>query len=173
MWLDLADRVQENMLWGVFEEIETRVVSRLLKQGDTFFDIGANVGYYTLLAARIVGLEGRVHAFEPCPTNTAALHGSLVHNAFHNVCLNQMPVSDYTGRIVLHTVAGDSGAASCIKASSRPGQAMDVPCICLDEYIRDTKCERIALMKIDVEGSEWAVLRGMVETLRNAPPVRF
>jgi predicted methyltransferase len=78
--LDLKDLIQRDIYWGTFEPNETRLVQEYLRPSMTFLDVGANLGYYTALAASLVGRRGRVIAFEPSPYAFEKLHAMVVNN---------------------------------------------------------------------------------------------
>lgn len=132
-------------------------VSRSVREGDVFFDVGANVGHYTLLAASLVGSKGRVVALEPLVRNLAYLHRHLEMNRVRNATVLPFACSDESGYRVFEegeTVAtgrlSDAGAA-------RPGVPVHV--VTLDAVAALVGATP-TVMKIDVEGAEVAVLRG-------------
>lgn len=94
---DLRDRIQCQMYWlGIYERPETRWLLSQLREGDVFIDVGAHVGYYTLLAASRVGPTGAVHAFEPLPDNCRRLERNVKINQYWQVITSQCAVSDET-----------------------------------------------------------------------------
>src|ERR1700674_193031 len=86
MFLDRNDSLQLYAT-GIYEPIETEIVKREVRSGEVVLDIGAHIGYYTLLFARLVGESGRVFAFEPDPANFAILSSNVAVNAYENVTL--------------------------------------------------------------------------------------
>lgn len=146
-------------LLGTSEPLEQETLARLLKPGMVFYDIGANVGFYSTIAARIVGPSGRVYAFEPCPEFAAAARRNAALNGFSNVEVIEAAVSDRPGEA--RFVLGPVGANS----STGPGGGVAV--ISIDE------CEGLRppdVVMIDVEGAEVGVLRGMLRTIREHRP---
>ena len=93
---------------GVYEPLETRIFKRLINRNDVVFDVGANIGYYTLIATKLVGEKGRVFAFEPEPTNFSLLEKNVKLNGYKNVVLMQKAVLNKTGKtkLYLHRTAG-------------------------------------------------------------------
>ena len=100
----LLDRnnMTDVILHGVHDPTETALVRKEIKRGDVVLDVGANVGYYTLIFAECVGETGKVFAFEPDPTNFALLKKNIEANGVKNVVLVQKAVSDTTGITRLH-----------------------------------------------------------------------
>jgi FkbM family methyltransferase len=139
-----------------------------LRPGDVFVDAGANIGFYTVLAARLVG-EGRVYAIEMMDETAGALRRHLALNGLTNVTVIQRALSDRTGDIVHASVPrGSWGQASIIRSSDSHGQ--DVPTITLDDAIDEPA---IRVMKMDVEGAEKLTIAGGVRTLANTRALIF
>jgi FkbM family methyltransferase len=169
--LDLSEYIQRRIFYGCHEPYEARFVARFLRPGDSFFDIGAHVGYFTLIAAREVGSGGAVHAFEPHPANFAALKENTALNAFRHVTLNQAAVSDTSGTaqigVVDPTLLGRSTGDFTIGGEHG---SVQVECVSLDDYAGRLDARPIRLLKIDVEGLEPAVLEGARRILSATPP---
>jgi FkbM family methyltransferase len=152
---------------GRWEETETRLFSSLVKEGMTVVDIGANIGYYTLLAARLVGPEGRVHAFEPSPENFALLSRNVDVNGYKNVVLIPKAVSDRSGTATLRIDRASSGGHSL--SNFRGGaDSIEVETISLDDYFANGT-ETVGVLKMDAEGAEVAILDGMSALLTRNP----
>jgi FkbM family methyltransferase len=152
---------------GRWEETETRLFSSLVKEGMTVVDIGANVGYYTLLAARLVGPKGRVYAFEPSPGNFALLSRNVEANGYKNVILIPKAVSNRSGTASLRIDRASSGGHSL--SNFRGGaDSIEVETISLDDYFA-CRSETIGVLKMDAEGAEVAILDGMSEVLERNP----
>jgi FkbM family methyltransferase len=122
------------------------------------FDVGANVGYYTLLLARGVGPKGRVTAFEPNPANVARLKEHLRLNKIDNVEIVEAAVSDTTGTAFL----SGEGATGKLSQTGTPIQTLQ-----LDNYPRPD------FIKMDIEGGETAALRGSRKILAERHAVWF
>ena len=144
---------------GAWEEAETRLFSSFVKEGMTVVDVGANVGYYTLLAARLVGEKGKVFAFEPSSDNFALLKRNVEENGYKNVVLVPKAVSDRSAKARLLIDRASSGSHS-LSASRGGADFVDVETVSLDEYFAGG-LERIDVLKIDAEGAEMAILNGM------------
>lgn len=160
-------RVGSSTLVRVVSTLEAEVEEAFLsaiKPGATVYDIGANVGWFSLLAAREVGPEGRVIAFEPSVTNASILQSNANTNGFGNVAIVPAAVCerDGWGRF--------SATASLVGALAENGDEC-VPLLALDSWIAEMGETLPDVVKIDVEGAEARVLRGMAATLRKARPV--
>jgi FkbM family methyltransferase len=151
---------------GAWEPAETALIRSQLKPGDTFIDVGANFGYYTVLASKIVGPTGRVIAFEPDPRSFELLQRNVARNGCTNVVLEQKALADKPGTLTLHVSDSNRGAHSLIAAGTENvSHTVDVPAVPLDDYLKD-KDGRVDLVKIDTEGAEGFILAGMQDTLR-------
>lgn len=162
-----ADSVDHRLLvQGTWEAQTTALFKQLVKKGMNVVDIGANIGYFTLLAASLVGKKGKVFAFEPAPQNYALLVKNIEVNGYKNVIPVQKAVSSDTGKIefFLDTIA--LGQSSLFKVSENPTEPIMVDVVSLDEFFKDNECP-IDIVKMDVEGAEMAVLLGMAKIVAN------
>ncbi len=145
---------------------------RELHEGATVFDIGANVGFVTLVAARLVGPSGRVVAFEPVPENVSAIKENLALNRVGWVELHEAAVGREAG--LARMIVSDVSAFSRLETVSVPTGArerIDVRVISVDEFMRSPSAPVPDLVKIDVEGAELEVIAGMRETIAQHRPV--
>ena len=133
-----------------------------LRQGATFVDVGANVGFYAVMAARAVGPTGRVHAFEPNPENCRLILLSAERNGFDNIEVHPVALGGSTGHALFHTHLGSNGGlvTSGVDALLQPTTTV-APLARLDDIIQD----RVDLIKIDVEGAEGLVVSGATKLL--------
>ena len=141
-------------------------VSRI-RGGDAVWDVGANVGLYTIPSARAAGPSGGVYAFEPVPANLAYLRRHVQLNGLENVHIVEAAVAARPGEVRM--APGDSGS----EASVRDDGPWVVPAVSLDVWRATTRTPAPFLIKIDVEGAEAGVLAGASETLRTARPTIF
>lgn len=88
--------------WYKDELTTTKVVEKHLKSGMTFVDLGANIGFYTILARSLVGPKGKIYAFEPSPHNADFVRASIKENSFTNVVVEEAAVSDFAGRTAFY-----------------------------------------------------------------------
>jgi FkbM family methyltransferase len=135
---------------------------RFLRPGMVVFDLGANIGQFTLLAAKRVAPGGAVHAFEPAPSEHAKLRANVALNGFAHVVASAVAVCDQKGEVQLHTAGSGLGIYNSLGKPlwGESGVTVAVPSTTLDDYVREAGVHRLDLIKMDVEGAELAVLRG-------------
>ena len=166
MVLDSGDgRPPVGMVTDVFEEGTTRLFQRLVSPGMVVIDIGAHVGYYTLISARLTGPKGKVYAFEPDPDNHATLLRNIELNGYHNVVVARKAVSDRVGDAQLYLSATASGNHSIYRHGLTESESVPVEITTVDSMLEELGWPHIDLVKIDVEGAEVAVLDGMTQLL--------
>jgi len=142
-----------------------------VRPGMTVLDIGANIGFMTLLAARLVGDTGSVTALEPVPGNVERIRGNAELNALSNVRVLEFAASDQDGPAQLYV--SDYSAFSRLTSTSRPSSVVDVLDVkarTVDSLVADGTLAPPDLVKIDVEGAELAVISGMRETIARHRP---
>jgi FkbM family methyltransferase len=157
--------------FGYFEEGLTRMILEYLKPGDTFFDIGAHFGYFTLLGSSIVGETGEVHAFEPTPCTFAVLQSNV--EGRNNVVLNKSAVFSKNTTLSFNDYGTEYSAFNCFEdvgLNRSSLQKFEVQAISLDEYI-DGKKIVPNFIKIDAEGAEYEVLQGGKTTIKDFQPI--
>jgi FkbM family methyltransferase len=158
-----------SILAGRCEPEQTAAVAASLRPGDVFFDVGANVGYYTLLAADRVGPAGRVVAFEPVIRNLSFLHRHLERNRVANVTVLPFACAAESG--YAHFERGDTVATGHLAGGGRRAGTL------VHTITVDAAAQLLGLvptiLKVDVEGAEEDVLRGAARTLRTARPRIF
>lgn len=154
-------------LTGWLDMESTTALRDFVKLGSTVLDVGAHVGYYTLLLSRLVGPQGRVVAFEPDPLNLDLLRKNLSARKAWNVAALQTAVSDRTGAATLYRAAG-SGNHSLLPYT-KAIEEISVGCTTIDDYAEENRIGPVAFVKVDVEGAEPLVLRGMRRTLERSP----
>lgn len=154
-----------------FEPLETKLIDEQLREGDVVLDIGANIGYYTLLAARKVGARGRVYAFEPDPINFSLLSQNVELNGYQNVVLVNKAVGETSEDLKLYL--SDVNAGDHRTYDSDGGRrTITIPCTSMDDYFRGRE-SRVDFIKMDIQGFECRALRGMQETLGQSEKVRL
>lgn len=151
----------------VYEPNTTNWVQKNLKKGDIVLDIGAHIGYYTLLFAELVGPEGKVYAFEPNPDVMKVLKYNVKTNEFNNVVFIEKLVSGYVGSRKLY-IPEVTDAAS-VRPMEKVRKIVEVETINIDAL----NYSKIDLVKMDIEGSEYVALLGMSETLARNPDAKL
>lgn len=158
--------VAPSLVWAhVWEPAETELFLQHVKEGMTVLDIGAHIGYYSLLASRLVGKEGRVYAFEPSPESYDLLLQNLELNDVTNAKPVQRAVSDKTGITELY-LSRDSLASNTTSRAFPDWQPIEVQCVRLDTALKDVPVDFI---KMDIEGGETRALNGMLNILERNP----
>jgi FkbM family methyltransferase len=158
------------LVLGQYEEGTTRLFEHLLKPGMIVMDVGAHVGYYTLLAASRVGPTGRVYAFEPASGNLTLLRRNIEANGFKNVCIVPELAFSHAGPVRFYLNPWGSDRHSVWQQNSGPGATVvEVQATTIDDFLEKEGCPAIDLLKMDIEGAEPAALKGMRQSLaRNA-----
>jgi len=164
--LDLEDFIQRRIYLGTFEPDETRLLQKHLRPGMTFVDVGANVGYYTALAAKqVAGSGGRVIAFEPSPYAFERLQLMVRRNQMEHVTVVHAGLSDVAGQSKLYLGIGFHNHSPTMVAHDNT-EVTEITVATLDDEAQRLGIDQIDLMKIDVEGHEPRVLEGAKRLLR-------
>jgi FkbM family methyltransferase len=156
--------------FGIWEPNLTFWIAHSLSPGDTFVDVGANIGYFSLLAAGIVGERGSVVSIEAMPRTCEVLAENFRLNGIGNGRVVGMAVWDGPGNIeIFGPSEGISGTASALKSRAETwnhrSQVM-VPCATLSSILSGEEIRDARIVKIDVEGAEWHVVSGMTELMK-------
>jgi FkbM family methyltransferase len=159
---------------GTYEPEVSELIRHLAQPRQTWVDVGANLGFFTVLAASIVGPHGKVVAFEPNPAMADSIQRSLNLNQATNVVLVRLAISDTDGEeATLYVPAGrdsNCGQSSLLRHENvRDVCEVSVPTTTLDRYFSETGL-RPDFMKVDIEGLEILAFRGMANTLMHSPP---
>ena len=170
MTLDLRDRIQRWMWGGVYEPEIRQILQQMLKPGDIFVDIGAHIGYFTVLAASYVKEQGQVVAYEPDPINFQQLLANVRH--FSWVTAAPVALSDTQGitPFFRSPKRGESGWGSLLP-NKENREVIEIETRTLDSEIQRLAWHRLDLVKVDVEGAEFRVLRGAQQVLLDFRPV--
>ena len=158
------------MLTGQYEKATVREFKRLLKPGMTAVDIGAHVGYFTVLSSKLVGRTGKVIAFEPDPANYNLLRSNT--SRFPNTEAHNLAISDRTGRLDFFKTIDKTGSHSLIASSLRPDK-ISVAAVTLADFFAQHPVARIDLIKMDIEGAEPLALSGMWQILKKHQDVKL
>lgn len=165
---------------GIWEPNATAIVRRLLAPGDVFVDIGAHTGYYTLLAADIVGAAGHVYAFEPSPARYRELLANLSRSTATNVSAFDVGAGAADGTATLYEAPRPNTSASTLSAGAlaRPAVAtrdefrpVAVKVVAAESVLPSNVLERVRVVKVDVEGYEIEAIQGMERLLAAEAPL--
>jgi FkbM family methyltransferase len=174
IFFDRCDRVIGGTLAAgrPYEPHISRVLRAFLRDGQTFVDVGANIGYFSLLAARLVGELGHVIAFEPVSFNYGLFEKSIAQNGFVNIELHRKAVLACDGSVeMLQFERRNSGSfhlRRAIDGEDPAGERLIAEAVRLDDALGRRP---VHLVKIDVEGAEGLALQGMQATLREHRPL--
>lgn len=147
---------------GILEKMEMDLFKKTIKKGWTVLDIGANIGYPSLLFSKLVGENGRVIAFEPDKNNIEILEKNIKANKIKNIKIIPMAVSDRTGIGTLYISDSHSGDHR-IYSSGEKRKTENIKTISLDEYFKPS--DKIDFIQIDVQGAEELAFKGMKRLL--------
>ncbi|MDQ4045480.1 MAG: FkbM family methyltransferase, partial [Chloroflexota bacterium] len=155
--------------FGVWEPRLARTLERLVRPGDICVDAGANIGWYTVLLAKLVGHGGQVHAFEPDARAFSRLVDHIALNDVEDIVSAAQVALGRERGVASLNAAGDSLYSSLYAVphvvSADAFHVTAVSVMPLTDYLADAGVERLDMLKIDVEGAEWDVLRGVEEFL--------
>lgn len=160
--------------FGTWEFDETELVKKEIKKGDTVVDLGAHIGYYTLLFSKLVGDSGVVFAFEPDRENFDILSKNVKENNCFNVKLVNMGVLDKSGKALLYPrIDSNKGGHRMYPTDNAIfGNPVEVDAISLDDYFKNYN-GNINFIKIDIEGSEKTALNGMMGVLNKNKNIKI
>lgn len=161
-----------SLLYGTFEKAELGFVSRYVRQGDTVFDIGANVGIFSVVLGTAAGKSGHVIAIEPVFENVSRLKKNLAKNDLENVNVMPLALGAAEGKLLLH-LASDAAYHSlgAVEKAFRGDEEVFVEVRRLDDVWTEMGCPVVSFVKMDVEGAESDVLRGATAFLHACCPV--
>lgn len=149
---------------GIWEPLETELLRREVGPGDVVVDAGANLGYYTLLAATLVGETGHVYAFEPEPEAFALLERNVQLNGYGNVTLVRKALGREIGRLQLFLAEKNRGDHRVYDPTGQRS-SVDVDVITLDAFLDGHGVDRVDFLKIDTQGAECSILDGARRTI--------
>jgi FkbM family methyltransferase len=158
---------------GSTERPVQRCIAEHLVPDDVFYDVGANVGFFSLLATKFVGPGGAVYAVEPVARNAAAIRRNAALNDLRNLSVFEVAADEKSGSAELFVTGWDGGSSLSAAAisASEPVERQAVRVITLDGLIESERLRPPTFIKLDVEGVELRALRGMRKTLEKHRPV--
>jgi FkbM family methyltransferase len=185
--LDPQDRTisEAIFLYGTWEPFETELVRRIVRPGQTFLDIGAHIGYYSLVAARAMEGRGRVFSFEPSPVNFALLEENVRMNGLDGVIRpTHAALFREPSEIELYLAEHNSGDNRIYPSTpeedtyvnghlSGERRVVKVPALKGDDFLAEQGVEKVDVIKLDVQGAEMDVLHGLSRTLKSPDLVIF
>ena len=152
---------------GEYASARVSEIRKVVKKGDTVIDIGANLGYFTVLLASLVGPKGKVYAFEPDPRNFHLLQHTIKRNGWTHVIAEQKAVSNKAGEFVLYQTRSWT---SNTLAPNEHISTVKVQVITLDDFLSNE--HHISFVKMDTDGSEPLAIQGMPQLIQRSPDLR-
>lgn len=169
-WLDPQKYLDKEIIdKGVFEEMSTSVVKKLVKEGDIVLDVGANIGYYTVMFSKLVGENGKVYAFEPTEHYGKVLRRNIEENQIGNCEVFSLGLSDKAQELTIKI--GTSSATLHWVSNDAPSDTETIKMVRLDDFVKEHDIQKVDFIKIDVDGHEPFFLEGAWETLDRFDPV--
>lgn len=170
MHLTLPDSIQtEIFLTGLWGQSITKFIALALRKGNVFIDIGANIGYYTLLASKLIGPQGKVYAFEASPSIYKRLIANISINKIENVVFRNCAISDLSGKCTIWTPPlGNIGHSTIINNVATLGghtPEAKVKCDTLTKLMPIDELLSARIIKIDIEGAERKAIQGILPYL--------
>ena len=159
MWVPLWHFAASSYISGLYEK-ETRILFETrIKKGMVVVDVGAHIGYFTLLFANLVGPTGHVYAFEPDSRYNVLLLKSLKFNSFNNITFEEKAISSTIDHSVLYSDPRGGGGRLLIPLPRFEKKLVET--ITLDQYFLEKGWVNVDMIKLDIEGGEEAALKGM------------
>jgi FkbM family methyltransferase len=154
--LYISTQIRDHAIW---EPVESSVVLGLLGPGEVFLDLGANIGYYTILASFACGPQGAVYAFEPDPANFDLLERNVALNGLRNTVTVNAAVGATTGSVTLFHSEDNRGDHRTYDTGDRTSSVL-VRKVALDDWFAG-RSSRVDFVKMDTQGSEVEIIDGM------------
>ena len=165
--LDVSRDVDKHFYWGEFEIEIIEFLRTLLKRSSVFFDIGANIGIYSLLASKNILAGGKIFAFEPADWAYNRLTENIRINAVKNIETLKLAVSDFTGSNQFYVCEDDAYNSLISTPMKQVQKVIKINSIRLDDFCLKNNIKDIDILKIDVEGADFLVLKGAKNILRS------
>lgn len=161
------------MTAGIYDRFTARLLEKLIKPGMGVVDVGAHVGFFTLLAARKVGPSGRVYAFEPDPSTYDLLVENIRLNGYHNVVAVRKAVWKSEGFKELFLNPKDSRVNTLYRSDAVSKRHVSVETISLDDFFQREGWPSVHVIKMDIEGAELDAMEGMGQLLTHSEALSF
>lgn len=155
---------------GAYSQPELKILDEFLFDGAVFIDVGANIGVFTLQASRLVGANGRVVSFEPYSENFKLLNRHVRINHLSNVTTEKFAISDSNGKAMLYYDPNEKNLGMVSMTPLNNVCSEEIDAIMFDCYAQTYDLQRVDFVKIDVEGFEYNVLKGMEGVLKKFNP---
>jgi FkbM family methyltransferase len=157
-----------------YEGATREVVERILKKGDIFLDLGSHIGFYALIAARIIGDTGHVYAFEPTPATRDTLSKNIVDNNLSNIItVESFGISDRSENVYFIVNSNSSECNKISQSDEGVENVITIKTISIDDYAILNNIKKIDLVKMDIEGAEYQAIMGMRNIISENPDIKL
>jgi FkbM family methyltransferase len=160
-------------LLGTADRSLQRVIQRFVGNGDIVYDVGANLGYVSLVLAKRVGAQGQVIAFEPVPQTFALLKENVALNKLSNIKLLNVAAAERSGEALIRMTDNLAVSSMVWHRNDPMAKELSIKTRAIDDLVNAGEIAAPSFVKVDVEGAEGLVFRGMRETLARTRPVLF
>lgn len=172
--LNYTKDVDRFFYWGQFEYNNLELFKKVLTNDSVVFDIGANIGIYTLIASACTTSGGHVHSFEPADAAYDRLCQNIELNKFRNVTANKLGMADKSGILNFYVCEDDAYNSLGTKPMTAVKKIEKINVTCIDDYCSKNNIGKIDIIKIDTEGADYLVLNGAKRTLNSSnKPILF
>jgi len=165
--LDLTDQIQRAVYLGVYEQQEREFLRSYVQPGWTCVDIGANIGFYTLLLATLAGPSGHVYAIEASPKNFARLSRNVALNALTQCALSSVAITAKNGAVSFLTSPETNSGWGRIAGTDTGREIISLDGLTFDHFVRTQGIHSVDFLKVDIEGHELSLLEGGQKTLES------
>lgn len=174
-YINVISTVKEHLFFlNKYEDYETKLVKKIVKSGDTVFDIGANFGWYTIIASKLVGSTGKVYAFEMVPNIVKEFRRNMELNHLEkNITVENIALGEKTGMIkYFYSEDQEMGnfQSDILLKGSRTLKEGVATMLSLDDYVRQNMIPKVDFIKCDIDGAEVLFLKGARKTIETKKP---
>lgn len=171
--LNLKKDVDFLIYFDSFESKNLKLYQTMIKSGNIVFDVGANIGIYSLLASKSLGKDGQIYSFEPSETAFERLNINVNLNNFKNIITIKEGVSDITGECSFYVCEDDAYNSIGSQPMKSPLRSITIPTTTIDDFVIKHNIKNVNIIKVDTEGAEYLVFKGAINTLENFKPIIF
>lgn len=164
-FIDVEGSLERTMFGFDNEKYELSIFKKMIKKGDVVVDVGANMGLYTLISAKLVGDSGKVYSFEPDPVAFSILSKNVTENSYNNVVLINKAVTNKTGFEKFSTDSDESLSVANYLLKEEPEKFVTVETITLDDFFKNMS-SNMSIVKMDVEGAEFKALKRLENLIK-------
>jgi len=169
--LDLTKDVDRILYLYGFESENLKYFKKTIKKDDVVFDVGANIGIYSLVASKTIGQNGKVYSFEPADRAHSCLLKNIEINKFKNIVPIKKGVSNYSGNATFNVCDDDAYNSLGNEPMRKIIKTEKISVVTIDDFVKENNIKKVDVIKVDTEGAEYLVFKGADKTLRKHKPV--